>query len=124
MEPLNKEHIGIRSTVPCREAVLISEVYLSLSSEPRSGHPAFTSHYLANHLQDAMSTPPDQAPSPTLISNNTRNLANLSRLFRQLRPHLVNSERQTQRVKGSPYIWPKYSGTPLFQPPEMKTPLY
>ena len=26
MEPLNKGHIMIRSTVPCREAVLISEV--------------------------------------------------------------------------------------------------
>ena len=25
VEPLNKGHIGIRSTVPCREAVLISE---------------------------------------------------------------------------------------------------
>ena len=28
MEPLNKGHIGIRSTVLCREAVLISEVNL------------------------------------------------------------------------------------------------
>ena len=28
VEPLNKGHIGIRSTVPCREAVLISEVNL------------------------------------------------------------------------------------------------
>ena len=28
LEPLNKGHIGIRSTVPCREAVLISEVNL------------------------------------------------------------------------------------------------
>ena len=28
MEPLNKGHIGIRSTVPCREAVFISEVNL------------------------------------------------------------------------------------------------
>ena len=26
VEPLNKGHIGIRSNVPCREAVLISEV--------------------------------------------------------------------------------------------------
>ena len=26
VEPLNKGHIGIRSTVPCREAVLIPEV--------------------------------------------------------------------------------------------------
>ena len=28
VELLNKGHIGIRSTVPCREAVLISEVNL------------------------------------------------------------------------------------------------
>ena len=28
MEPLNKGHIGIRSTGPCKEAVLISEVNL------------------------------------------------------------------------------------------------
>ena len=27
-EPLNKGHIGIKSTVPCRESVLISEVNL------------------------------------------------------------------------------------------------
>ena len=29
MEPLNKGHIGIRSTVPCREVVLISEVKIN-----------------------------------------------------------------------------------------------
>ena len=28
MEPLNKGHIGTKSTVPCTEAVLISEVNL------------------------------------------------------------------------------------------------
>ena len=30
VEPLNKGYIGIRSTVPCREAVLISEVNLKV----------------------------------------------------------------------------------------------
>ncbi len=69
--------------------------------ESRS-HGAFTSHYLANHLQDIISgpSPSDVATSTSHLpsDNNTRNLANLSRLFRQLRPHLVNTERQAQKA--------------------------
>ena len=84
----------------------ILNIHFLLTPDSRS-HGAFTSHYLANHLQDVMSTPPpaeQQASSPPTSSvlpssSGTRNLANLSRLFRQLRPHLINSasERKIQQ---------------------------
>ena len=61
--------------------------------KPKAG---FTSQYMAHHLQHIGS--PSRLPPESSHIHNTRNLSNLSRLFRQLRPPAASSltaERQT-----------------------------
>ena len=74
-----------------------------LGSSQLIGHGSlvpFASQYLAHHLQGdstyqlpVTNQPEMPTTSMTMVGgqNNTKNLANLSRLFRQLRPHLVQS---------------------------------
>lgn len=66
---------------------------------------AFASHYVANHLQDEAvsgvhhsTEPNDHHHAQTAEQvNSTRNLANLSRLFRQSQP-LYNELKQTATI--------------------------
>ena len=53
---------------------------------------AFTSQYVAHHLQH-IDTHPSSAHAADSGINNTKNLSNLSRLFRQLRPQNLHSSR-------------------------------
>ena len=61
------------------------------SSSGNRGHkaPGFTSQYMAHHLQHIGTTTGgacSRLPPESSLVNNTRNLSNLSRLFRQLHP--------------------------------------
>ena len=67
-----------------------------------SSRGAFTSNYVAHHLTDIMTSPTSPGAPPPSHSglspmsgsatiNSTKNLSNLSHLFRQLRPHLLQT---------------------------------
>ena len=78
--------------------------FLHVDSSQLIGHGSlvpFASQYLAHHLQEDSThqfpvtggQPEMPTTSMTMVGgqNSTKNLANLSRLFRQLRPHLIQS---------------------------------
>ncbi len=58
---------------------------------------AFASQYVAHHLvRDGVSNQPTE-PGCEVV-NNTKNLANLSRLFRQLKPQPLHSESGRKKL--------------------------
>lgn len=68
------------------------------SSESPKG--AFASHYVANHLRDVVSSLRPSSPANHHHEvNSTKNLANLSRLFRQLKPQPLHPESMNSKTK-------------------------
>lgn len=81
----------------------------------------FTSNYVVNHLHE---TSDDTAPHHLIrgSSSNTRNLMSLSKLFRQLKPQILNSvtcpqrgssptDRQGHRINSSSHLYQTHSQT-------------
>ena len=76
---------------------------------PTASKCMFTSQYVANHLQYIVPNPSGSHITESSVGNSqnsTRNLTNLSRLFRQLRPQTLQSTRtgnDKQTVKPTAY---------------------
>ena len=79
--------------------VIVYHIVPTDSAHSNHGLVPFASQYVAHHLREdtgGVATSPQgtssNSPLPmTAGQNSTRNLANLSRLFRQLRPHVLQN---------------------------------